>query len=82
MDTITDAGTRRYAKALGRLIREKRTTAGLSQAQLAEAVHVSQAAISQYESGAVVPNVARLNALLRALSIEDHEYLVVLGKAA
>src|SRR5215212_7107330 len=50
----------------GVALREARTTAGISQAALAERVGTSQATISAYENGTKQPSVATLSRLLAA----------------
>jgi predicted nucleotidyltransferase/DNA-binding XRE family transcriptional regulator len=49
-----------------RLIRESRTAAGLTQAELARRAGTSQPAIAAYEAGDKVPRVATLERLLHA----------------
>lgn len=49
-----------------RLIREARTAAGLTQAQLATLAGTSQPAVARYESGTASPSVRTLERLLRA----------------
>jgi uncharacterized protein len=48
------------------LLRETRTTAGLTQRDLARAAKTSQAAVARYESGASVPSISTLRRLLGA----------------
>lgn len=76
-----DIGRDPYTTALGRLIRSKREAMGISQTALSKLAGVSQPTVSDWENGICAPTPARLNVLLRVLSIEDHEYLRVLGKA-
>jgi hypothetical protein len=49
-----------------RLIKEARSTAGLTQAELAELAGTSQPTIASYEAGDKVPNVSTLERVLRA----------------
>ena len=49
-----------------RLIKEARSAAGLTQAQLAERAGTSQPTIAAYEAGDKVPNVSTLERVLRA----------------
>lgn len=49
-----------------RLIREARTRAGLSQAQLAVRAKTSQPAIARYEAGSATPTLATLERILAA----------------
>jgi transcriptional regulator with XRE-family HTH domain len=50
----------------GVALRDARRAAGLSQSELAERVHTSQATISAYENGVKQPSVATLSRLLAA----------------
>lgn len=54
---------------IGRMIKDARTRKGLSQAELAEKVGVSQAAIGQWERGTFTPRGRNLNALADVLGI-------------
>lgn len=54
----------------GRLLREARTAAGLSQAQLAEQAGVTQSVISVYEAGRRQPSVSTLATLIAATGYE------------
>ena len=54
----------------GRLIKEARLRAGISQAELARRVGSSQPAIARVESGAVSPSVDRLSDLIRACGFD------------
>jgi hypothetical protein len=49
-----------------RLIKEARSAAGLTQAELAERAGTSQSTIAAYESGSKVPNVSTLERVLAA----------------
>lgn len=57
-----------------RLIKEARTAAGLTQAELARRARTSQPAVAAYESGDKIPTVGTLERLLRAAgaSLETH----------
>lgn len=55
-----------------RLIRDSRQTAGLTQRQLAERANTSAAAINRYERAASTPDLATLDRVLRACSVELH----------
>jgi len=48
------------------LLRQARTAAGISQRELARRARTSSATLSRYEKGAISPNVATLDRLLRA----------------
>lgn len=50
----------------GRLLRQARRRAGLTQRQLAERLGVPQSQIAKIESGAVIPRVDTLDRFLRA----------------
>lgn len=50
-------------------IRLQRKTKGLSQKDLAEACHVTQQAISEWEKGEIYPQMDRLNEIADALEI-------------
>jgi uncharacterized protein len=52
-----------------RLIKEARTAAGLTQAELARRARTSQPAVAAYESGDKVPTVGTLERLLRAAGV-------------
>lgn len=56
-------------KNIGRMIRDARNRNGLSQAELAEKVGVSQAAIGQWERGTYTPRGRNLNTLADVLGI-------------
>ena len=55
--------------ALGRLLRQTREAAGLTQDQLAHATGYSQGAISLWELGARVPNALALSILAGTLEV-------------
>jgi transcriptional regulator with XRE-family HTH domain len=57
-------------RELGDLIREARQYAGLSQAELAEAVGTKQSVISRWERGRETPRADTLARLLRACGYE------------
>jgi transcriptional regulator with XRE-family HTH domain len=54
----------------GLLIREARTSVGLTQSQLAERLHTTQSAVSNWERGADTPRVDTLGRILRACGFE------------
>lgn len=56
-------------ETFGSLIRQARTSRGLTQLQLAQAARYRQSEISQWESGRVVPETNTLQRLAEALSI-------------
>ena len=62
----------------GRLLRQARRRAGLTQRQLAERLRVPQSQIAKIESGAVTPRVDTLDRFLRACD-ETLEAMPLLG---
>lgn len=60
-----------YILVTGKLIREMRNDAGLSQAGLARLARVSQAHIAKIESGRVDPRLSTVNRILRTLRARD-----------
>ena len=63
------------AKRTGELIARKRKALGLSQAELAEQVHVTDKAISRWETGRGMPAVDSLEPLAQALGLTVSELL-------
>ena len=63
------------AKLTGKLIARKRKELGLSQAELAEQVHVTDKAISRWETGRGMPAVDSLEPLAAALGLTVSELL-------
>ncbi|MGW9022671.1 helix-turn-helix domain-containing protein [Streptomyces sp. NPDC055722] len=58
------------AKHLGQLVHDRRTTLGLSQAELAERCGMKQPQISRIEGGGTVPTIPLLRRLADALEAE------------
>ena len=56
-------------KAFGPFLKERRTQQGLTQAALAEQVGVSTAAVSKWERGQCLPDIAKLEDLAAALDL-------------
>lgn len=54
------------AEAVGDLLRRARSSAGMSQRELARAGETSQAAVARYETGRVLPDLRTLDRLLGA----------------
>jgi transcriptional regulator with XRE-family HTH domain len=54
---------------LAHTIKQLRTTRGLSQAELAAKIKVTQAAISQLEQGRTTPRLATLQRIAKAMKI-------------
>jgi len=63
---LSDMGSMKAAS----LLREARTVAGLSQAELAQKAGVTQSVISVYEAGRRQPSVPTLTALIAATGYE------------
>ena len=63
--------------ALGNTLKERRSAAGLTQAELAERVGVSRKTINTVENGVFIPSTLLALKLARALrcSVEDLFYL-------
>ena len=59
----------------GRLIRELRTEKGLTQAQLAQLIHVSDKAVSKWERGLGCPDVSLLGTLSEVLEVNIDKLL-------
>ena len=57
-------------KKLGRRIAQQRRLAGLTQAQLAEKLGVASETVSRMETGAVMPSLARIEAVGAVLGVE------------
>ena len=64
---------RELARAVGRIISEKRRCLGLSQEELAERVGINQESLSKMEKGAMAPKFERLRLFAEALEcrVED-----------
>lgn len=58
---------------MGTFIREQRAVLGLTQQQLAEQLHVTNKAVSRWETGNAYPDIALLDDLAAALSISVEE---------
>lgn len=58
---------------LGEKIKDCRTKAGLSQEQLAERIHVSRQAVTKWETGRGIPDIANLIALSEEFDISLDE---------
>ena len=72
------AGATSFAEAFGARLREIREKRGLTQQQLADALHIHRPQITQYESGAVVPEGETLAALGAVLEVSLDE--LILGR--
>ena len=58
---------------IGTFIREQRMALGLTQQQLADQLHVTNKAISRWETGNAYPDIALLDDLAAALSVSVEE---------
>ena len=58
---------------MGTFIREQRAALGLTQQQLAEQLHVTNKAVSRWETGNAYPDIALLDDLAAALSVSVEE---------
>ena len=58
---------------MGTFIREQRAVLGLTQQQLAEQLHVTNKAVSRWETGNAYPDIALLDDLAAALSVSVKE---------
>ncbi len=63
-------------KTCGEFIRERRAERGLSQQQLASALHVTREAVSKWENGRGFPDVSLLPPLAEALDVSVSELLL------
>ena len=63
------------AKATGQLIAARRKTLGLSQVELAERLHVTDKAVSRWETGRGMPGIDSLEPLAEALDLSVSELL-------
>jgi uncharacterized protein YjbI with pentapeptide repeats len=62
------------AKSIGNKIYQARKKLGHSQAQLAEAVHVSQQAVGKWERGESIPDLIMLNRLCSILGVDLNHF--------
>ena len=68
------------AEKTGKLIRELRTEKALTQQELASALHVSQTAVSKWESGKSLPDISLLEPLSEVLGVSIRD--LVMGERA
>jgi transcriptional regulator with XRE-family HTH domain len=59
----------------GAAVRAARKRAGLKQFQVADALHVTSAAVSQYEAGVAYPSLPKFRQLCLLLGAPPHELL-------
>ena len=67
-------------KSFSKKIRDARAKAGLSVAQLADKIGVSQVSIYYWESGRVRPRNVNIEALCKALKVPLEEALAATGR--
>ncbi len=75
IDGSMSSSTHELNKRIGRRIAEKRKARGLTQAYLAEAMGISNDAISRMERGGIMPSIPRLIQLSELLECETAEFL-------
>jgi transcriptional regulator with XRE-family HTH domain len=68
LDILSRGRLRRRLRAAPKLIRAVRVQCGLTQAELAHLIGVSQASASKYERGQVMPGAATLGRLSELLA--------------
>ena len=61
---------------IGKLISERRKTMGLTQVQLADKLHISDKAVSKWETGKSMPDVSIMLELCKTLGISVQELLL------
>lgn len=67
-----------YRRLLGAAIVQLRAIAGISQAQLAERINRSEAALSRWETGKATPSAWDLREIARVVELEDDQLDVLL----
>ena len=65
--------------AIGDLIRNRRKQLGMTQEELAKAVHVTPQAVSQWENGRTAPDIFNIGAIAEALGVGKAELVGELG---
>ncbi len=63
------------AKNIGELIARRRKELGLSQAELAEKIHVTDKAVSRWETGRSIPSPSTMDPLAKALELSVSELI-------
>lgn len=74
----TTTGEVEYRRLLGQAIVQLRAIRGLSQAQLAEGIGRSEAAVSRWETGKATPTAWDLREMARILELEDDQVDVLI----
>lgn len=67
-----------YRRLLGAAIVQLRAIAGISQAELAEGINRSEAAVSRWETGKATPSAWDLREIARVVELEDDQLDVLL----
>lgn len=70
---VAKRGEAEYRKLLGAAIVQLRALRGLSQAELAEAIERSEAAVSRWETGKATPTAWDLREIARVAKLEDDQ---------
>lgn len=78
MPKAVSSAERDYRRLLGPAIVQLRGIRGLTQADLAEAINRSEAAVSRWETGKATPTAWDLRELARVLRLEDDQLDVLL----
>lgn len=60
---------------LGKFISTKRKARGLTQAELAQRLYVTESAVSKWERGVSYPDITLVSAICSALAISEHELI-------
>lgn len=71
-----------HARELGRIVHDRRTELGLSQAELAERCGMKQPQISRFEAGGTVPTLPMLRRLARAPERRGGPFRALAGSSA
>lgn len=62
-------------QSFGRFVAEKRMEKGFTQAQLAEALYITETAVSKWERGVTYPDITLIPALCEKLGVSEHELI-------
>ena len=73
-NAMTDS-TQQTAKRIGSLIAQRRKARGLTQAQVAESMGISNDALSRMERGGIMPSIPRLIQLSQILNCQTADFL-------
>ncbi|MFB6349809.1 helix-turn-helix domain-containing protein [Moraxella sp. ZJ142] len=72
---MTKRTDNQLSRAIGRAIAAKRQAVGLTQAQVAESIGVSDDAISKMERGGIMPTIKRLSEFAMLFDCETTDFL-------